>query len=123
RKPPANKFLPAASLRFTHQVKFSRSFSKARIRKRRSLGPRAAEILYTRHTAQAWTGGLASEKSNSYAGICPLACMYHSRSSKMSWSLANWGSIVAKGIMWKARSHAANHGYSHLSGTERTSRL
>ena len=31
--------------------------------------------------------------------------------------------IVAIGIMWNARSHAANHGYSHLSGIEMMSRL
>ena len=33
------------------------------------------------------------------------------------------GSIAANGIMWNARSQAANQGYSHLSGIDRTSRL
>ena len=41
----------------------------------------------------------------------------------MSCSLANYGSTRANGIMWNARSHAANQGYSHLSGMEMTSRL
>ena len=39
--------------------------------------------------AQACTGGLTSEKFHSYAGIWPFGCMYHSRSSRTSWSLAN----------------------------------
>ena len=42
-------------------------------------------------TAQACTGGFTSSNANSYAGICPLGCMYHSRSSSRSCSLANCG--------------------------------
>ena len=49
--------------------------------------------------------------------------MYHSRSMSTSWLLANSSSIRAIGTMWNARSHAANHGYSHLSGMLRMSRL
>ena len=49
--------------------------------------------------------------------------MYHSRSKRLSCCLANAGSSLASGIMWKARSQAANQGYSHLSGIEITSRL
>jgi hypothetical protein len=30
---------------------------------------------------------------------------------------------LENGIIWKAKSQAANHGYSHLSGIEITSRL
>jgi hypothetical protein len=40
----------------------------------------------------------------------------------LSCSFANCGSSRAIGTMWNARSHAANHGYSHLSGIESTSR-
>src|SRR5262245_41899995 len=71
--------------------------------------------------AHAWTGGLTSPNAHSYAGICPLGCMYHSRVSRMSWLFAKSGSIIAKGIVWNAMSHAANHGYSHLSGSDKTS--
>src|SRR6266481_6738659 len=49
--------------------------------------------------------------------------MNHSRRNNMSCFLAKSGSIFENGIMWKARSHAAKHGYSHLSGMEMTSRL
>ena len=41
----------------------------------------------------------------------------------MSWDLANSGSTRASGIVWNARSQAAYHGYSHLSGIEMTSSL
>ena len=47
--------------------------------------------------------------------------MNHSRVSAMSWYLANVGSMWAKTTVWKARSHAANHGYSHGSGMDRMS--
>ena len=50
-------------------------------------------------------------------------CMYHSRSSRISWSLANSESTSASATQWNARSHAAYHGYSHLSGIEMTSEL
>src|SRR5215470_15452414 len=117
RKPPWNTFLPSASLRFTHQVKFSSSFWKMRSRKARSALPHIRlSILYTRQAAQAWTGGLASLKAHSYAGICPLGCMYHSRRNRMSWDLAKSGSTREREMQWKARSQAAYQGYSHLSG-------
>jgi hypothetical protein len=45
----------------------------------------------------------------------PLGCMYHSRRKSKSCSFAKKGSITAMGIMWKAESHEAYHGYSHLS--------
>ena len=41
----------------------------------------------------------------------------------MSCSLAKSGSTSASGRQWNARSHAAYHGYSHLSGIEMTSAL
>ena len=49
--------------------------------------------------------------------------MYHSRASKISCSLANSGSMQAKGMVWNARSQAANQGYSHFDGIEITSPL
>ena len=77
----------------------------------------------TRSAAQAWTGGLTSPKAHSYAGSCPLGCMYHSRHMSSSCSLAKAGSTRARATQWNARSQAANHGYSHLSGMDRTSAL
>src|SRR5690348_18180963 len=50
----------------------------------------------------------------------PLGCMYHSRRKSLSWALALSGSTSASGIMWNARSQAAYHGYSQVSGIERT---
>src|SRR5262249_16796671 len=41
--------------------------------------------------------------------------MYHSRSIRISWRLAKSASTIASGMQWNARSHAAYHGYSHLS--------
>ena len=49
--------------------------------------------------------------------------MYHSRVSSTSCSLANSASISASGMQWNARSQAAYHGYSHLSGIEMMSAL
>src|SRR5439155_1209136 len=52
-----------------------------------------------------------------------FGCIYHSRRKRLSCFFAKCGSIFENGIMWKARSHAANQGYSHLSGIEMMSRL
>ena len=41
----------------------------------------------------------------------------------MSWSFAKSGSTSASAIVWNARSQAAYHGYSHLSGIDTTSSL
>ena len=60
-------------------------------------------------------------KFHSYAGNCPLGCMYHSLVRRSNCFFANSGSIMAKGMQWKAVSHAAKNGYSQLSGIERTS--
>ena len=49
--------------------------------------------------------------------------MYHSRINRISWDLANSGSTRASAIVWNARSQAAYHGYSHVSGIEMTSSL
>src|SRR3982751_5813867 len=76
-----------------------------------------------RHAAHADTGGFTPEKAHSYAGSWPFGCVYHSRDISTSCSFAKVGSTFANGIMWNARSHAAYHGYSHLSGMLITSRL
>ncbi len=72
----------------------------------------------TSSAAHACTGGLTSPKSHSYAGSAPLECWNHSRHSRISWYLANAGSTWARATQWNAMSHAANHGYSHLSGID-----
>ena len=40
-------------------------------------------------------------------GICPLGAMYHSLRNSINWCLANSGSTLANGSMWKARSQEA----------------
>ncbi len=66
RKPPSNTFLPNRSLRFTHQVKFSRSLLKADLRKSMSASPRrACSVRWRKRVAQAWTGGFTSLKFHS----------------------------------------------------------
>ena len=119
RNPPSYTFLPPASSRFTHQVKFTSSLSK--IRERNSVS-RPSSIANTSSAAQACTGGLTSEKFHSYAGSVPLGCWNHSRHSKICWYLANAGSTCASVTQWKARSQAANQGYSHLSGIDMMSK-
>src|SRR6267378_2502538 len=115
RKPPSNRSLPWGSSRLTHQVKLTSSLSKTRLRNSMSRPPSMAN---TSSAAQAWTGGLTSEKSHSYAGSAPSGCWNHSRHSRISWYLANAGSTWASATQWKARSQAANQGYSQLSGMD-----
>ena len=120
RKPPSKTLLPPTSLRLTHQVKLSSSLCMTRARKSWSRPP---SISNTRSAAQACTGGLTSPNAHSYAGIWPLGCMYHSRSSSSSCDLAKPGSTRAIETQWNARSQAAYQGYSHGSGMEMTSKL
>ncbi len=107
-----------ASSRLSHQVKFMSSLWKIRSRNPVSVRP---SISQTRSAAQAWTGGFTSSKFHSYAGRAPLGFWNHSRHRTRSWYLANAGSTWARATVWNARSQAANHGYSHLSGIERMS--
>ena len=66
RNPPSNRFLPKRSLRFTHQLKFSISFAKDRLRNSRSPSPwSACSVRYRKIVAQACTGGLTSLKFHS----------------------------------------------------------
>ena len=79
-------------------------------------------MAQTSSAAHACTGGLTSLKSHSYAGSAPFGCWNHSRHRSTSWYLANAGSTWASATQWKAMSHAANHGYSHLSGMDMMSK-
>src|SRR4029077_370270 len=119
RKPPSNRLLPSASSLLTHQVKLTSSLSKIRLTKSMS---RAPSIANTSTAAHACTGGLTSPKSHSYAGSAPLGCWNHSRHSKINWYLANAGSTWASATQWKARSQAANQGYSHVSALDMMSK-
>ena len=49
--------------------------------------------------------------------------MYQGSPSRSSCCLAKSASISANVTAWNARSQAANHGYSHLSGMEKMSQL
>ncbi len=120
RKPPSNTLLPLLSLRLTHQVKFISSLCSTRWRNWKSPDP---SISKTFSAAQACTGGFTSSNAHSYAGSCPLGCMYHSCNSSRSWPLAYPGSTCAIATQWNARSQAAYHGYSQVSGMEITSQL
>ena len=84
------------SLRFTHQVKFSISLWNTRSRNVADPPLHAVALLRRCDkrcsAAHACTGGFTSPNAHSYAGICPLGCMYHSRSiNRISWSFANAG--------------------------------
>ena len=117
-------FFPVASLRFTHQVKFRSIFWKTRSRKSWSATPvRCFSISKTAPAASERTGGFTPPKFHSYEGICPFGCIVHSRSIRRIWSFANCGSTCASVAQWNPRSHDANHGNSHLSGIEMTSRV
>ena len=74
---------PSASLRFTHQVKFNRSLWKtfwpAKSQGRLHRPGCRFSILYTAPCRPGMHGGIYIAKvPTSYAGICPLGCMYHS---------------------------------------------
>ena len=115
RKPPSKTFEPSLSSRFTHHVKLTSSLSKILLRNAASRPP---SIANTSSAAHACTGGLTSSNDHSYAASAPFGCWNHSRQSRISWYFANAGSTRASATQWKARSHAANHGYSHLSGID-----
>ncbi len=61
-KPPSNRLSCSRSLLSTHQVKLISSLWKIRARNSKSACP---SISNTRIAAQAWTGGLTSEKFHS----------------------------------------------------------
>lgn len=130
KNPPSNTLFPSESFLFTHldishctpfavsntyQVKFKSNFWKTRSRKSRSSRPKNfRSILNTRNVAQAWTGGLTSEKFHSYAGRAPSGFMYHSRVIRSSCFLAKDGSIMASGMQWKAVSQLLFSGPNEL---------
>src|SRR6202035_1937562 len=100
RKPPSKILFPCSSFRFTHQVKFTSSFMYMVSRNFVSAMPvRALSTLYTFQVPHAWTGGFTSEKAHSYAGSCPLGCIYHSCVSRVSCCFEKSGSMSAKQIL------------------------
>mmetsp|Transcript_68389 Transcript_68389/g.191670 ORF Transcript_68389/g.191670 Transcript_68389/m.191670 type:complete len:223 (+) Transcript_68389:945-1613(+) len=125
RKPPWKMFRPSASLRLTHHVKLIINLWK--ISSKNTMSPTPLHfflsIWYTRQDAQACTGGLTSLKFHSNAGSWPFGCMYHSRVMRRNCPLAKWLSTSASGRQWKAKSHVAYQGNSHLSGIEMMSQF
>ena len=124
RKPPSNTLWPEGSLRFTHQVKFSSSLEKHSWRNGRS------------HLAEVGFQVLAGKSCEGVdRGIhvpeIPLIGRHLARpgggsprvSIRSIWLFAKSGSTMASGRQWNARSQAAYHGYSHLSGMDTTSWL
>ena len=115
--------LPSTSLRFTHQVKLRSSFWKTRSRNSRSRVAAPAGHLVDAPGGPRVHGRVhvverpLVRRDAARSGACTTRA-----AAARSCSLANSGSTVANGSMWNARSHAANHGYSHLSGIEITSR-
>ena len=81
----------------------------------------ACSTRWRNSVAHACTGGLTSLKFHSYAGICPFGCRYVSPQHQLELlACAKSGSTVDSATQWNARSQAAYHGYSHLSGIEIT---
>src|SRR5258708_38892856 len=73
RKPPSNTLLPSRSTLFTHHVKLISNLWKHCSRNFRSAFPaRMRSMLYTRHTAQACTGGVMSQNPPSHARNWPF---------------------------------------------------
>ena len=126
RKPPANRLLPVGVLAVHPPGEVEQQLLEDAREEQRGRAGRcgAGRSCRRASTAQACTGGFTSPKANSYAGIWPFGCMYHSRRSSSELLLGEVRDRSrANGIMWNARSQAANQGYSHLSGIEMTSRL
>ena len=118
RKPPSKTLLPCASLRFTHQVKFSISLWKTRSRKARSATPFVAALDLVDAPARptrAPAGSRRRTPTRRRGAARSGACTTRAARS-VSCSLAKSGSTSANGTQWKARSQAAYQGYSHLSG-------
>src|SRR5579862_6394478 len=66
KNPPSKILLPCSSFRFTHQVKFIRSFRKIVSRNLKSPVPFAVlSEQYTFQVAHACTGGFTSENAHS----------------------------------------------------------
>ena len=120
RKPPSKRFLPNRSLRFTHQLKFSVSLANERLRNSRSPFPfkRLLRPIQEnggpgvhRRIDVAEVPLVGRDLTRSDAGRTPAAS-----GRAVPWR--NPVSTVESAMVWNARSHAAYHGYSHLSGIE-----
>ena len=124
RKPPSKTFLPNRSLRFTHQVKFSKSLLNADF-----------EEIDVRLTAQRLLGAMEEQgrpgvDRRVHVAEVPLIGRHLAagvevvpRSISSICCFAKSGSTIEIGSVWKARSQAAYQGYSHLSGMEMMSSL
>ena len=125
RKPPSKTFLPKRSLRLTHQVKLGSSFWNVRLRK--SMSPRAALALF----------GVVDERRrpgvHRRVDVAEVPFVGRELAVGMQVALPQQQiELLLREVevdrcqrrsSWKARSQAANQGYSHLSGIEMTSSL
>ena len=124
RNPPWKALRPSASLRLTHQVKFSSSLWKTCSRKSVSARPSTSRVDLVDAAGgpgvdrRVDVGEVPLVGRELAVGVhVPLAEQQHEL------PLGQLGVEQASGMQWKAMSQAANQGYSHLSGHARTSRL
>ncbi len=125
RKPPWKMLLPSASLRLTHQSKFSSSLWKTRSRNARSPLPVFACARSGRRAARPRRARAGSRRRSSTrrrgSGRWG-ACTTRAASARAGpWRTARPRATAT--TQWNARSHAAYHGNSQVSGIERTSAL
>ena len=119
RNPPSNRLDPSASLRLTHQLKFSSSLVNTRMRNSRSRLPSITVDLPGRPGVHR---RIDVAERPFVGGQLPV--WVHRPLSTRAAPVAPWrtsGSTWASATQWNARSQAANHGYSHSSGMEMTS--
>ena len=124
RKPPWNTFRPSASLRLTHQVKFSKQLVEDLLEEL-AVAPAARASLDLVHAQRRPRVHGRIHVAERPLVRRDLAVRVHVplAQEQDELRLGEVGSTSASGIVWKARSHAAYHGYSHLSGMEMTSSL
>ena len=125
RKPPWKALRPSGSLRLTHQVKFSEQLVEDLLQEVGvgAAGQRTADLVDA-------PGGVGVDRRVDVAEVplvgrelavgvqVPLA-----QEQEQSGASPTRGRAGPGRMQWKARSQAAYQGYSHLSGTLRTSRL
>jgi hypothetical protein len=117
-------FMPSASLRLTHQVKFKQQFVEDALEE---LAVAAAVALFVDLVDAPRRPGVdrgIHVSESPFVGR-ELAVGMHVPLAQHEHELL-FGEIridQGQGTQWKARSHAAYQGYSHLSGMEMTSAL
>ncbi len=125
RNPPWKTLRPSLSLRFTHQVKLSSSLWKMRFQE--VAVAYAAALLLDLVDAPGGPGmhrriDIAERPLVGREAARWDACTTRASSAPAAlWRTRE--STSASGTQWNARSQAAYHGYSHLSGMEITSAL